>query len=136
LVSLPRAATGFFTLAATGWRIIIGYARVSTTEQTLGFQHDEPKPATEVSLDAPNARRSRDGNGRDGKMGIWLEEFTARLIPPDRVYQRASRHGQAAFPSFLRPLVKVLERGVEEYPAISLRDDRRRHATPTVESLG
>ena len=77
---------------------MIGYARVSTTEPKVGLRHDDLKPATEVSLDAPNARRSRDGNGRDGKMGIWVEEFTARLIPPDRVYQRASRHGQAAFP--------------------------------------
>jgi hypothetical protein len=52
---LPYAATGFFTLAASGWRMIIGYARVSTTEQNLGLQHDDLKPATDASVHVTNS---------------------------------------------------------------------------------
>jgi hypothetical protein len=31
--------------------MIIGYARVSTTEQNLGLRHDDLKPAFEASVD-------------------------------------------------------------------------------------
>ncbi|MGO9464116.1 MAG: hypothetical protein ACLQVF_08155 [Isosphaeraceae bacterium] len=41
-------ATGFFTLAANRWRMIIGYAKVATTDQNLGLRHDV-KPAYEAS---------------------------------------------------------------------------------------
>ena len=47
-------ATGFFTLAASRWRMIIGYARVSTTEQNLGLRHDDLKPAFDASVDQTN----------------------------------------------------------------------------------
>ncbi len=50
-------ATGFFTLAASPWRMIIGYARVSTTEQNLGLGHDDLKPAFDGSVDQTEARK-------------------------------------------------------------------------------
>ena len=34
--------------------MIIGYARVSTTEQNLGLQHDDVKPAADASDDVTN----------------------------------------------------------------------------------
>jgi hypothetical protein len=46
-------ATGFFTLAASRWRMIIGYARVSTTEQNRAPRYDELKPAFDASVDHP-----------------------------------------------------------------------------------
>ncbi len=46
--------TGFFTLAASRWRMIIGYASVSTTEQNLGLDHDDLKPAFDASVDPTN----------------------------------------------------------------------------------
>ena len=49
--------TGFFTSAAGRWRLIIGYARVSTTEQNLGLGYDDLKPAFDASVDATDARR-------------------------------------------------------------------------------
>jgi len=49
-------ATGFFTLAASRWRMIIGYARLSTTEQNLGLEHDDLKPAFDASVDETEAR--------------------------------------------------------------------------------
>jgi hypothetical protein len=49
-------ATGFFTLATSRWRKIIGYARVSTTEQNLGLQHDDLKPVFDASVDPTEAR--------------------------------------------------------------------------------
>jgi len=48
-------ATGFFTLAASRWWMIIGYARVSTTEQNLGLRHDDLKPAFDASVDQTEA---------------------------------------------------------------------------------
>jgi len=36
--------------------MIIGYARVSTTERNLGLQHDELKPAFDASVDQTEAR--------------------------------------------------------------------------------
>ncbi len=49
-------STGFFTPAASRWRMIIGYGRVSTTEQNLGLRHDDVKPAFDASLDVTDAR--------------------------------------------------------------------------------
>ena len=43
--------TGFFTPAASRWTLIIGNARVSTTEQNLGLQHDDLKPARDAWVD-------------------------------------------------------------------------------------
>jgi hypothetical protein len=49
------------------WRMIISYARVSTTEQNLGFRHDELKPALDASVDhtveVTDARNTRDQRG-------------------------------------------------------------------------
>jgi len=36
--------------------MIIGYARVSTTEQNLGLRHHELKPARDASVDQTEAR--------------------------------------------------------------------------------
>jgi DNA invertase Pin-like site-specific DNA recombinase len=36
--------------------LIIGYARVSTTEQNLGLRHDELKPAFDAAVDQTEAR--------------------------------------------------------------------------------
>ena len=36
--------------------MIIGYARVSTTEQNLGLDHDDLKPAFDASVDPIEAR--------------------------------------------------------------------------------
>ena len=44
-------ATGFFTLAASRWWMIIGHARVSTTEQNLGLDHHDLKPAFDAPVD-------------------------------------------------------------------------------------
>ena len=48
-------ATGYFTLAASRRRMIIGYARVSTTEQNLGLEHDDLKPAFDALVDGSKA---------------------------------------------------------------------------------
>jgi DNA invertase Pin-like site-specific DNA recombinase len=37
--------------------MIIGYARVSTTEQNLGLRHDDLKPAFDASVDPTEARK-------------------------------------------------------------------------------
>ncbi len=46
-------ATGFFTLAASRWRMRIGDVKVSTTEQNLGLRHDDLKPAFDASSIPP-----------------------------------------------------------------------------------
>jgi hypothetical protein len=38
--------------------MIIGYARVSTTEQNLGLRHDDVKPAFDASVDHTEARKA------------------------------------------------------------------------------
>jgi DNA invertase Pin-like site-specific DNA recombinase len=38
--------------------MIIGYARVSTTEQNLGLEHDDLKPAFDASVDPTEARNA------------------------------------------------------------------------------
>jgi DNA invertase Pin-like site-specific DNA recombinase len=38
--------------------MIIGYARVSTTEQNLGLRHDDLKPAFDASVDQTDARKA------------------------------------------------------------------------------
>jgi hypothetical protein len=48
--------TTFFTPAASMRRLIIGYARVSTTEQNLGLWHDDLKPAFDAPVDPTEAR--------------------------------------------------------------------------------
>ena len=45
---------GFLTLAAIRWSMIVGYVRVSTTQQNLGLRHDDLKPAFDVSVDPTN----------------------------------------------------------------------------------
>jgi DNA invertase Pin-like site-specific DNA recombinase len=39
--------------------MIIGYARVSTTEQNLGLRHDDLKPAFDASVDQTDARNAQ-----------------------------------------------------------------------------
>jgi hypothetical protein len=39
--------------------MIIGYARVSTTEQNLGLRHDDVKPAFDASVDQTNGTSLR-----------------------------------------------------------------------------
>jgi DNA invertase Pin-like site-specific DNA recombinase len=39
--------------------MIIGYARVSTTEQNLGLRHDELKPAFYASVDPTRRAQQR-----------------------------------------------------------------------------
>jgi hypothetical protein len=53
---LPHAATDFFTPEASGWRMIIGPARVSTTEQNVELQQDDLRLAFEASVDPTEAR--------------------------------------------------------------------------------
>jgi len=36
--------------------MIIGYARLSTTEHNLGLEHDDLKPAFDASVDPTDAR--------------------------------------------------------------------------------
>jgi DNA invertase Pin-like site-specific DNA recombinase len=43
--------------------MIIGYARVSTTEQNLGLEHDDLKPALDASVDQTDARNGDIGFG-------------------------------------------------------------------------
>jgi hypothetical protein len=38
--------------------LIVGYARVSTTERNLGLRHDELKPAFDASVDPTEARKA------------------------------------------------------------------------------
>jgi DNA invertase Pin-like site-specific DNA recombinase len=38
--------------------MIIGYARVSTTEQNLGLRYDDVKPAFDASVDQTDARKA------------------------------------------------------------------------------
>ena len=46
--------------------MIIGYARVSTTEQNLGLDHDDLKPAFDASVDSTDAQKGeRDRPLRD-----------------------------------------------------------------------
>ncbi len=45
------AVSTFNYLAASRWRMIIGYARVATTEQNLGLRHDDRKAAFDASVD-------------------------------------------------------------------------------------
>ena len=47
---LPNIPTGFLTLAASGWSMIIGYARVSTTEQNLDLQRHALKRAAREKI--------------------------------------------------------------------------------------
>ena len=54
-------ATCFFTLAASRWMMIIYYARVSTTEQNLGLELDDLKPAFDASVDQTSIRPKRAG---------------------------------------------------------------------------
>ena len=49
---------GFFPPAASRWRMIIGYARVSTAEQNLGLRHDALKPAFDASVDPTDASKN------------------------------------------------------------------------------
>ena len=44
--------------AASRWRLIVGYARVSTTERNLVLDHDDLKPAFDASVDQADARKS------------------------------------------------------------------------------
>jgi len=46
--------------------MIIGYARVSTTEQNLGLEHDDLKPAFDASVDLTEACKSNLGT-----VGTW-----------------------------------------------------------------
>jgi len=50
--------TGFFTLAASRWRMIIGYESVSTAEQNLGLRHDDLTPAFDASVDQTGAENA------------------------------------------------------------------------------
>jgi len=47
--------------------MIIGYARVSTTEQNLGLRHDELKPAFDASVDQTDARRINQAHVPGGR---------------------------------------------------------------------
>jgi hypothetical protein len=44
-------------MEAGAWRMIVGYARVSTTEQNVGLHHDDLRPASDPSVHVP--RRAR-----------------------------------------------------------------------------
>ena len=54
--------------------MIIGYARVSTTEQNLGLDHDDLKPAFDASVDQTpkraTARRRRGKPARGRHVGV------------------------------------------------------------------
>ncbi len=47
--------TCFFTRAACRWRLIVGYARGSTTEQILKLQNDDLEPAFDASVGVTGA---------------------------------------------------------------------------------
>ena len=51
--------TGFFTPAASRSRLMIGYGRVSTTEQNLGLEHGVRKPVFDASVDPTRSAQSR-----------------------------------------------------------------------------
>ena len=46
-------------LAASGWSMIIGYARVSSADQILRLSHDDIKPAVDASVDQTEASKTR-----------------------------------------------------------------------------
>jgi hypothetical protein len=48
---------GFLYSGASRWRMIIGYARVSTTELNLGLRHDDVTPAFDAWVDPTEARK-------------------------------------------------------------------------------
>jgi hypothetical protein len=56
--------------------LIVGYAKVSRTEQNLGLRHDELKPARNASVD-PTEARCAAGSARAiaGKGGWNLFRF-------------------------------------------------------------
>jgi hypothetical protein len=48
--------------------LIVGYARVSTTERNLGLRHDELKPAFDASVDVTDAQRTETASGRRARV--------------------------------------------------------------------
>jgi len=75
-----RTPTGFFTPAASRWSLIIGYARVSTTEQNLGLRHDDLEPAFDASVDPTEARLRNDAAHLSRRLRDL--KFRNRYLPP------------------------------------------------------
>ena len=88
-------ATGFFTLAASRWRMIIGYAMISTTAQYLGLRHDDLKPAFDASFDAilRFAKGQPAGSDRGATAGMHGSRINAIILP-----SRRSPRDRAQFP--------------------------------------
>jgi hypothetical protein len=70
-------ATGFFTLAASRRGLIIGYARVSTTEQNLGLRHDDLALVFDASVDPNEARNARTADIRRSQVVASAPENVA-----------------------------------------------------------
>jgi hypothetical protein len=71
--------------------MIIGFARISTTEQNLGLDHDDLKPAFDASVDQADARnapaprprrviRQRDAVPLLNAFGEWLDEQSQKAL--------------------------------------------------------
>ncbi len=63
--------------------MIIGYARVSTTEQNLGLRHDDLKPAFDASVDPTEARSAEPGGAALAATLPALED-SGTEVPADR----------------------------------------------------
>ncbi len=80
--------------------MLIGYARVSTTEQNLGSRHDDLKPAYDASVDQTEAR-SVPGFGRgdcDGHRAALIGSYPESLLEAPAL-SRSSFLGRAAVPA-------------------------------------
>jgi hypothetical protein len=84
---------------ARSWRKITGYERVSTTEQILGLQHDDLKPAFDASVDHTDAR------SHESSVGPPFNEAALRY---DHVRRQALPEGACAGVPALRAEVERL----------------------------
>jgi hypothetical protein len=74
--------------------MMIGYARVSTSEQNVGSQLDDPNPATDASVDQTDARQR--SLGRPGAAERGQRAASSRL--PDSTRASNKRRARTSEP--------------------------------------